>query len=198
VDRFWIFERSEREGRDPVIIRLRYNAFAERAILEIATEQADVAEQCLRTIIDHSVEHSVYRNQLLELAFEAGTKDEYGDVERPERLRVLFKAVEPVADSDIVIDEAVRQMLWRNVVDLHLRRAVLKANGVPVRRGVLLYGPPGTGKTFACREQTVFAAIAGSAKDKCADRRVHQLCGRLERRTRALACKILIRSIASM
>jgi ATP-dependent 26S proteasome regulatory subunit len=42
-------------------------------------------------------------------------------------------------------------MLWRNVVDLHLRRAVLKANGVPVRRGVLLYGPPGTGKTFACR-----------------------------------------------
>jgi SpoVK/Ycf46/Vps4 family AAA+-type ATPase len=151
VDRFWIFEKSEREHRDPVIIRLRYNAYAERAILEIATEQADVAEECLRTIIDYSVDHSVYRNQLLELAFEAGTKDEYGDVERPERLRVLFKAVEPVADSDIVIDEAVRQMLWRNVVDLHLRRAVLKANGVPVRRGVLLYGPPGTGKTFACR-----------------------------------------------
>ena len=28
---------------------------------------------------------------------------------------------------------------------------MLKSNGVPVRRGVLLYGPPGTGKTFACR-----------------------------------------------
>jgi hypothetical protein len=47
-------------------------------------------------------------------------------------------------------------------------------------------------------EQTIFAAIACSAKDKYADRRVHQLCRRLERRTRTLACKIPIRSIASM
>ena len=45
----------------------------------------------------------------------------------------------------------MRQILRRNVIDLHLRRDILKANRVPVRRGVLLYGPPGTGKTFACR-----------------------------------------------
>jgi hypothetical protein len=151
VDRFWIFERIDGGRRDDVIVRLRYSALAERAILEVASEQALVSEQCMRTIIDRSVADSIYRNQILELSFEAGTKDEYGDVERPERLRVLFKAVEQVNDSDIVIDEAVRQMLWRNVVDLHLRRRVLKSHGVPVRRGVLLYGPPGTGKTFACR-----------------------------------------------
>ena len=150
VDRFWIFQ-SEAERREQVIIRLRYSALAERAILEVANGQSVLAEQCMRTIIDRSVADSIYRNQILELSFEAGTKDEYGDIERPERLRVLFKALEKVNDSDIVIDEAVRQMLWRNVIDLHLRRAVLKANGVPVRRGVLLYGPPGTGKTFACR-----------------------------------------------
>jgi SpoVK/Ycf46/Vps4 family AAA+-type ATPase len=151
VDRFWIFETIDGESRDHVIIRLRYSALAERAILEVATEQAPVSEQCMRRIIDRSVADSIYRNQILELSFEAGTKDEYGDVERPERLRVLFKGIEQVDDSAIVIDEAVRQMLWRNVVDLHLRRGLLKANGVPVRRGVLLYGPPGTGKTFACR-----------------------------------------------
>ncbi len=151
VDRFWLCEQTEGGRRAQLILRLRYHPFTERAILEVAAEQATVGEQCLRTIIDRSVEASIYRNQVLELAFEAGTKDEYGDVERAERLRVLFKAFEPVDDTDIVIDEAVRRMLWRNVVDLHLRRAVLKANGVPVRRGVLLYGPPGTGKTFACR-----------------------------------------------
>lgn len=151
VDRFWIFDNIDGERRDHVIIRLRYSALAERAILEVATEQALVSEQCIRTIIDRSVTDSIYRNQILELSFEAGTKDEYGDVERAERLRVLFKPIEQIDDSDMVIDEAVRQMLWRNVVDLHLRRRVLKANGVPVRRGVLLYGPPGTGKTFACR-----------------------------------------------
>jgi hypothetical protein len=151
VDRFWILEQIGRDCPDRMIIRLRYNPLSERTILEVASEQASAAEACMRTIIDRSVEDSIYRNQILELSFEAGTKDEYGDVERAERLRVLFKAVEPVADSDIVIDDTVRQMLWRNVVDLHLRREVLKANGVPVRRGVLLYGPPGTGKTFACR-----------------------------------------------
>ena len=47
-------------------------------------------------------------------------------------------------------------------------------------------------------EQTVFAAIAGSATDKCADGSVHQLWARLARRTRAFACKIPIRSIASI
>lgn len=46
-------------------------------------------------------------------------------------------------------------------------------------------------------EQTIFAAVAGSATDKSADRGVHQLCGRLARRTRAFACKIPIISIAS-
>ena len=46
-------------------------------------------------------------------------------------------------------------------------------------------------------EQTVFAAIAGSVTDKLPDRCVHQLCGRLARMTRAFACKIPIRSIAS-
>jgi SpoVK/Ycf46/Vps4 family AAA+-type ATPase len=151
IDRFWIFEKLDGGRRDHVIVRLRYVAYAERAILEVASEHAALAEQCLRGIIDRSVDDSVYRNQILELAFEAGTKDEYGDVERPERLRVLFKAFESVEDGDVVIDESVKQMLWRNVVDLHLRRGILKANGVPVRRGVLLYGPPGTGKTFACR-----------------------------------------------
>ena len=88
---------------------------------------------------------------MLLLAFEPGTKDEYGDVEKGERLRILFKADEPVADEDIVIDEGVREILQRNVIDLHTKREVLKAHRVPVRRGMLFYGPPGTGKTFACR-----------------------------------------------
>lgn len=151
VDRLWLFEHDESGRQESFIIRLRYKPLSEHAVLEIATENAAVSEQCLRTIIDRSVEYSIYRNRTLELTFESGTKDEYGDVERTERLRVLFKAIDPVDDTDIVIDETVRQMLWRNIVDLHLRRELLKANGVPVRRGVLLYGPPGTGKTFACR-----------------------------------------------
>ena len=82
---------------------------------------------------------------------------------------MLFKRFDPIAEDDIVIDDDVREILIRNVVDLHRRRDILKKNRVPIRRGVLLYGPPGTGKTYAARY--VFAklpevtriAVAGTA-----------------------------------
>jgi SpoVK/Ycf46/Vps4 family AAA+-type ATPase len=151
VDRFWISPKPHSPLRDRLVIRLRYNQFKEQSVLEVASEDSSIGTDCLRTILDQSIKRSVYRNQILEIAYEVGTKDEYGDVEHPERLRILFKEIQPVTDADIIIDEHAREILWRSVIDLHLRRDVLKANGVPIRRGVLLYGPPGTGKTFACR-----------------------------------------------
>lgn len=119
--------------------------------MEAASPKGGWAERALESIVSRSVEQSVYRNKVLEFAYEAGTKDAYGDIERPSQLRVLFKVVEPVGDDDIIIGEKVKEILWRNIIDLHQRREILKAHHVPVRRGVLLYGPPGTGKTFACR-----------------------------------------------
>ena len=151
VDNFWLCKASSPSSEKPLILRVRYEAFRERAILEVASPDANEAEACVTAIVERSAEASIYRNRVLELAFESGTKDEYGDVERPDRLRLLFKAHEHVGDEDLVIDDDVRQTLRRNVIDLHVKRDLLKAHHVPVRRGVLLYGPPGTGKTFACR-----------------------------------------------
>jgi len=151
VDNFWLCQVSSGTKQHQLILRVRYDAYREKAILEVASPDSGMTETSITAIVERSVEASIYRNKILELAFESGTKDEYGDIERPDRLRVLFKAHEPVEDDDIVIDDEVRQALWRNIIDLHVRRHVLKAHHVPVRRGVLLYGPPGTGKTFACR-----------------------------------------------
>ena len=151
IDNFWLCRVPPVMQRCRLIVRVRYDALREKAILEVASPEPGASEACVAAIIERSAEASVYRNKVLELAFESGTKDEYGDIERPDRLRVLFKSHEPVEDDDIVIDDEVRQTLWRNIVDLHVRRDVLKAHHVPVRRGILLYGPPGTGKTFACR-----------------------------------------------
>jgi hypothetical protein len=146
VDHFWLCRTHSETVAERVILHLRYNVLRERAILEAATEQAQMAETCLNTIVEQSARASIYRNQLLALTYEADVKDEYGDIERVDRLRVLFKEDEPVDDDDIVIDDEVRDMLWRNVIDVFTKCALLKAYHVPVRRGVLLYGPPGTGK----------------------------------------------------
>jgi len=117
------------------------------------------------SIIELSAARSIYRNQIIELSNAAPSRDEQGNIRGGGPLQIVFKALEVVDEDDMVIDDDVRRMLWRNVIDLHHRRDMLKDHKVPVRRGVLLYGPPGTGKTYACR----------------------YLCGRLPNATRIIA-----------
>lgn len=148
IDRFWVC-RGESAGR--FVIRSRFIEYRQQCDLEIAAEDQTAAERTMAWIVAWSIEHSIYRNKVIQLSYEAGTKDEYGDVERNERLRVLFAREERVTETDVIIDPEVLGILRRNVIDLHDRRDILKANGVPVRRGVLLFGPPGTGKTYTCR-----------------------------------------------
>ena len=149
VDCFWLVPGSTAAER--FVIRLRFVAYAQQSEIDVACPDQEAGEKCLKWLIEWGEKNSIYRNRTLQLGFEAGTKDEYGDVESPERLRVMFRPDETVSDDDIVMDDDVLKILWRNVIDLHERRDILKEHNVPVRRGVLLYGPPGTGKTYACR-----------------------------------------------
>ena len=176
VDCFWVYPESGSGTGSHCVVRLRFDSFRGKCILEVASPTGSVAELRLEAIVARSITGSIYRNKILELAYEAGTKDEYGDVERPGQLRLLFKAVEPVDDQDIIISDDVRKILWRNVIDLHERRELLKSLQVPVRRGLLLYGPPGTGKTFACR----------------------YLCAKLDRATRIIVAGMALLQVNSI
>ncbi len=151
IDGFWVCATPSPEGRDRVIVRLRYEREQDTVVLEVAAEDGAASEAVLRRLDARSIERSSYRSRLLEFVSESGAMDEAGNLVRMGAPKLRFKVEEIVDDDDIVIDEEVRKILWRNVIDLHRRRDVLKAHHVPVRRGVLLYGPPGTGKTFACR-----------------------------------------------
>ena len=169
VDCFWVTQHVDDGAADWLVFRVRYLPYADRAVLEAASENTVKVRACVDEIIEASTRGSIYRHRMLEVSFEPGVKDEYGEVEQTERFHVAFKAEERVEDADIILDPQVQSTLQRNVLDLYLHRDRLKAHQVPVRRGVLFYGPPGTGKTFACRylcgrlPQATKLIVAGNA-----------------------------------
>lgn len=58
---------------------------------------------------------------------------------------------DPLSWDDVILAPNVRQELQRNCVDLLAHAPLFRANGVPLRRGIVLHGPPGTGKTTVGR-----------------------------------------------
>jgi len=149
IDCLWLCTSSAIEHC--FIVRLTFVQYTHEVRLEVASGDADAGINALERIIEHSRKNSIYRNFILQLGYEAGKNDEYGDIEKQERFQVSFSSIEPVTDEDIILTDEHQVVLQRNVIDLHTRREILEANGVTARRGILLHGPPGTGKTFACR-----------------------------------------------
>lgn len=169
VERYWIYDAPGRAGKDTILIRLKYHSFEENSTVEIATSSPDAGAALLGEVASRSIADSIYRAKVFALTYEAGSKDEYGDIEKTEKLRINFRTASEVPRQDFVVDHKVFETLKRNVIDLHLHRDKLRRLGVPVRRGVLLYGPPGTGKTYACRyicgvlQNTTRIFVAGTA-----------------------------------
>ncbi len=62
-----------------------------------------------------------------------------------------FLRPEPVDWNDVVLPPALEGAIRRNCIDLLGHRRLYIANGVPLRRGIVLHGPPGTGKTLIGR-----------------------------------------------
>src|SRR6056297_1620855 len=149
VDTFWVCAAGT--APECMILRLAFNEYTQKSTLEVACGDTEAGQLMLDQIVEASRVNSIYRGRNIHLAYESGKRDEYGDVEKPERFQITFSTIADVTDEDIVLTHEHVTVLKRNIIDLYERRNILEANGVPARRGVLLHGPPGTGKTFACR-----------------------------------------------
>ncbi len=149
ADNFWLFPRvlSTSVG----VIRVRTLEYTNEVNIEIAAIDSNDAESAMKTILDLASAKSIYKNRMIEVAFQPEVRDEYGGVELRERVDPQFVSQLAVTEVDIIIDEETAEVLQHTIADFHQRRTQLRALGLPARRGVLFYGPPGTGKTYTSR-----------------------------------------------
>ncbi len=79
----------------------------------------------------------------------------------------IIKLKEKLALDDLVLEDAVRAKIEREIFSFFTMEPVYRKAGLPFKRGVALYGPPGTGKTMLAKiiasvmEQTVIWVKAG-------------------------------------
>lgn len=88
-------------------------------------------------------EHSIYAGQAIKIRFR---DDDGNQLEMPEP---SFLPVEHVSRDMLVYSKDVTEAIETNLFTPIERIADCRANGIPVKRGVLLGGPYGTGKTMA-------------------------------------------------
>jgi SpoVK/Ycf46/Vps4 family AAA+-type ATPase len=58
--------------------------------------------------------------------------------------RIKAHRLPPVAADEVILPEATRKLLDRNVLSFADSREGLRALGLQTKKGILLYGPPST------------------------------------------------------
>jgi hypothetical protein len=148
IDTFWLFPPHAGAAG---VIRVQLMTTNGMVALEVAAPRAVDATRMLDTIAELASQHSIYRNRMIRVVFGPEVPSDYGDDESMEPLDLVFYKETPIAEADIILDEAQRALIERTIVDFHARRDELLPLGLPSKRGVLFYGPPGTGKTYTCK-----------------------------------------------
>lgn len=149
ADNFWVQAPSLTSNGG--VIRVKLQDYTHEVILEVASKEQEEAENIINRLLKDASEKSIYKNKVIQLSFEQEVKDSYGDIERHEKVDPIFLERTPVTASNIILDEDLRRLIKRCVIDFHRQREKLMSIGLPGRRGVLFYGPPGTGKTYTSR-----------------------------------------------
>lgn len=112
--------------------------------LELLCADNATVETFMHRVREEMSRGSVLRGQVISFA-----SDEF-DYHNPGGLLTFLPRPE-VGAEQVILPDGVLDRITRHVVGVGEHRAVLRAAGQHLKRGVLLYGPPGTGKTHLVR-----------------------------------------------
>ena len=135
------------EGRQTAIL-LRAPApeyGREVASVQIVSSDPDAATRAAAEIRAASLEHNVFRGQVLSFGQEV-----FGHG----RTLLQFHRRPTLTAGQLVLAPATLAEVQRQVVEVARHKDRLLAAGQHLKRGLLLYGPPGTGKTHTVRYLT--------------------------------------------
>lgn len=113
--------------------------------VEIACPAGEAAERLSReyfTVLEGEIAKAKsYRGKVLSL--------EAGHAFTGKSTGILVHKLRSVSAEEIILSEATRELLRRNVFGFIEQREKLAGMGLPLKKGLLFYGPPGTGKTHS-------------------------------------------------
>jgi hypothetical protein len=150
MDTFWLI-RSQLANGSSCVIRVWLPRRDGYVHLEVAAPNPGEAEQIIEHLGELAIQHSIYRGKIIRVVFDPEVRGDYDDDESMEPMDLVFLKEPNIADSAIVLDDQLKTIVERTIIDFHQRRPRLMDLGLPGKRGVLFYGPPGTGKTYTCK-----------------------------------------------
>lgn len=143
-DTLWLLNR---DGVPHAIMLSKENNYGqiEGMTVEIACPAGEAAERLSReyfSVLEVEIAKAKsYRGKVLSL--------EAGHAFTGKSTGILVHKLRTVGTEDIVLPEATRTLLERNVFGFVEQRSKLAAMDLPLKKGLLFYGPPGTGKTHS-------------------------------------------------
>ena len=149
-DTLWLV-RDDKTLPQGAILRVHLISYNQMVQLEVASPNSADATKIIDAVLEHAAKYSIYREHIISPVFQKQIKSSFRDDEGNAGFDLLFEPDPLVTDDKIILDENVRRVVERTVIDFHERRAELMQYGLPGRRGILFYGPPGTGKTYTCK-----------------------------------------------